>query len=104
MEERLLVIMRMWRGWTRGEDTDAYVAYLKETGLDDYESTPGNQGSWLLSRPDGSNTEFVTLSLWDSLDSIATFAGRDVESAVFYPEDDRYLVDRETRVRHYTVR
>jgi hypothetical protein len=29
--------------------------------------------------------------------------GDDVEAAVFYPDDDRWLVDRESRVTHYQV-
>jgi hypothetical protein len=35
------------------------------------------------------------MSLWDSLDAVRGFAGDDVEKAVFYPEDERFLVDRE---------
>jgi hypothetical protein len=27
----------------------------------------------------------------------------DIEKAVFYPEDDRYLVEREHTVKHYEV-
>jgi heme-degrading monooxygenase HmoA len=48
-------------------------------------------------------TEFVTLSFWDSWDAVRAFAGDEVERAVFYPEDDRYLVDREDTVTHYEV-
>ncbi len=48
-------------------------------------------------------TEFLTVSFWDSLESVRGFAGDEIDSAVFYPEDDRFLVDRETLVRHYTV-
>ncbi|HVX30129.1 MAG TPA: hypothetical protein VHA53_06575 [Nitrolancea sp.] len=33
----------------------------------------------------------------------AGFAGNDVEQAVFYPEDARFLVDRETTMAHYEV-
>jgi hypothetical protein len=31
------------------------------------------------------------------------FAGRNIDVAVFYPEDDDYLIDRETTVTHYDV-
>jgi heme-degrading monooxygenase HmoA len=43
------------------------------------------------------------ISFWDSIDAIRAFAGSDVERAVFYPEDDRYLVEREDRVEHFDV-
>jgi hypothetical protein len=29
--------------------------------------------------------------------------GQNIDVAVFYPEDDNYLIDRETTVRHYDV-
>jgi heme-degrading monooxygenase HmoA len=56
-----------------------------------------------VSREDGDRTEFLTISFWDSMDAVVGFAGDDVDRAVFYPEDDRFLVDREETVLHYTV-
>ena len=35
--------------------------------------------------------------------AIETFAGSHPEQAVFYPEDDRFLVERETVVSHFEV-
>jgi heme-degrading monooxygenase HmoA len=97
------MVARTWRGWTRRADADAYVGYLRETGLAEYRATPGNRGAWILRRDDGDRTEFVTLTFWDSLDAVRGFAGDDVERAVFYPEDDRFLVDRETTVSHFEL-
>jgi heme-degrading monooxygenase HmoA len=93
----------MWRGWTRREDADAYVDYLRRTGIPGYRATAGNSGAWILRRDEDERTEFVTLSFWDSLEAVAGFAGKDVEAAVFYPEDERFLVDRELSVSHYDV-
>ena len=97
------MIMRIWRGWTRTEDVDAYAEYIASTGIAAYEATPGNRGAYLVSRRDGDRTEFMTVSFWDDRESIVAFAGEDVEQAVFYPEDDRYLIDREITVKHFTV-
>ena len=97
------MIARIWSGKVRREDGDAYVAYIHETGIAEYKATPGNQGAWLLRRDDGDLAEIITFSLWDSLDAVRGFAGDDVEKAVFYPEDDRYLVERDLTVRHYEV-
>ncbi|HEY8705332.1 MAG TPA: hypothetical protein VIL98_11290 [Gaiellaceae bacterium] len=33
----------------------------------------------------------------------AAYAGDDLEAAVSFPEDDRYLVEREPAVRHFEV-
>jgi heme-degrading monooxygenase HmoA len=97
------MMMRTWRGWTRREDAEAYAEYILGTGIIEYRATQGNKGAYLVSRPDGDRTEFLTISFWDSRDSIVAFAGHDIEQAVFYPEDDRYLIDRETSVNHFTV-
>ena len=98
------MIARMWRGWVRTEDREAYAAYVEETGMAHYRRTPGNQGAHLLTRDlDDGRAEIVTLSFWDSRDVISGFAGDDIGRAVFYPEDDRYLVDRETTVTHFEV-
>jgi heme-degrading monooxygenase HmoA len=97
------MIARMWRGWTTTENAATYAEYVSRTGLAAYRATPGNRGAWILQRDIGGRTEIVTLSLWESLDAVAQFAGHDVTKAVFYPEDDQYLVDRELAVTHYHV-
>ncbi len=97
------MIARTWRGWTRTEDADAYVAYLRETGMHAYRTTPGNLGAWILRRRDADRVEFVTLSFWESIDAVTGFAGADHERAVFYPEDDRFLVEREETVDHFEL-
>lgn len=97
------MVVRTWRGWTRAEDADRYAAYVGETGLREYRATPGNRGAWILRRIDGERCEFVTVSMWDSLDDVRAFAGDDVDRAVFYPEDDAFLVDRETTAHHWEL-
>ena len=54
-------------------------------------------------RDEGEKTEFITLSFGDSREAIVGFAGEDIEAAVFYPEDDRFLIERENRVAHYDI-
>jgi hypothetical protein len=35
------------------------------------------------------------------MDAIRGFAGDDVERAVYYPEDDRFLLTKPEKVQHY---
>jgi heme-degrading monooxygenase HmoA len=97
------VIARTWRGAVRAEDADAYLDYLEATGLKEYRETPGNRGVLALRRIDGDRCEYLIVSLWDSLEAVQRFAGEDLEQAVFYPEDDRFLVDRDLTSNHYEV-
>jgi heme-degrading monooxygenase HmoA len=97
------MIARIWRGVVRAQDADAYAAYIRQTGLDGYQQTPGNRGAWLLRRIEGDRAEFITLSFWESRQAIEGFAGQDIERAVYYPEDDKFLVERDLTVRHYEI-
>ncbi|HET9986575.1 MAG TPA: antibiotic biosynthesis monooxygenase [Longimicrobiales bacterium] len=96
-------IARLWRGATRARDADRYLEYLAETGVRESRAVPGNLGVRVLRRIDGDRAEFLFVSLWDSMDAVRSFAGDDPERAVFYPEDDGFLVEREEEVRHYEV-
>jgi heme-degrading monooxygenase HmoA len=97
------VIARIWRGVVRSEDADRYARYIADTGFAAYGETAGNRGAWMLRRDEGGRTEFLTLSMWDSVDAVKAFAGDDHEAAVLYPEDERYLVETDPKVRHYEV-
>jgi heme-degrading monooxygenase HmoA len=98
------MIARTWRGWVETARAAEYEQYLDRTGLSEYAATPGNLGAHLLRRDlDDGRTEIVTLSFWESMDAVRRFAGDDPSQAVFYPEDDDFLVDRETTVTHFQV-
>jgi heme-degrading monooxygenase HmoA len=94
----------MWRGWVSTDRAAEYVDYITKTGLAEYQQTPGNLGAQMWTRNlDDGRTEVLTLSWWESLDSIRGFAGDDIDVAVYYPEDEHYLIDREMTVTHYEV-
>lgn len=97
------MIARIWRGATAAERADDYVDYLDRTGVSEYRTTPGNSGVLVLRRTEGDRTEFTLISLWDSMDAVRSFAGEDAERAVFYPEDDDFLVERDLHSRHHEV-
>jgi heme-degrading monooxygenase HmoA len=97
------VIARIWRGIVRTEDAAEYIEYVHQTGIEHYRSTPGNLGAWILHREINEATEIVTFSLWESMASVRTFAGEDPSRAVYYPEDERFLIERGPTVDHYEV-
>jgi heme-degrading monooxygenase HmoA len=97
------MIARIWKGKVRRPDADTYARYIADTGLAGYAETPGNRGAWMLRRDVGELTEFVTFTLWDSLAAVKAFAGDDYEAAVYYPEDEKFLVERDETCAHYEV-
>ena len=97
------MIARTWTGTVRRTDAEEYAEYIKNTGFTEYGRTPGNRGAWILRRDEADQTQFITLSLWDSIDAIRAFAGDDINAAVLYREDERFLVGGESTVMHYEV-
>ena len=97
------MIARTWWGATRAEDADAYLDYLERTGFSEYRRTPGNRSVLGLRRIVNDRAEFLLLSLWDSEAAVREFAGEDIDKAVFYPEDERFLIERDIHVSHYEV-
>lgn len=97
------MIARSWRGSTEANDADRYWAYLQETGIKEYEATPGNRGVIALRRVLPERAEFVLLSFWDDMDAVRRFAGAAADEAVFYPEDEKFLVEFDRHVYHFEV-
>lgn len=97
------MIARMWRGTVPTEKADAYYDYLQHTGLSDYRKTAGNKGVSVLRRIQDDTTEFLLISHWESLDAIRAFAGDDFERAVYYPEDEAFLLELTPTVDHYDI-
>ena len=102
-EEGVRMIARTWTGSVLPADADEYSDYIRRTGFSEYAHTPGSRGAWLLRRDGSERTEFIALSLWESEGSIKAFAGEDIEAAVLYPEDEKYLLGGESAVAHYEV-
>jgi heme-degrading monooxygenase HmoA len=97
------MIARLWHGRIRPEDTEEYVDYVRRTGLVSQQATPGHRGTAILHGDDGEVTHVYVLSLWDSMDAIRGFAGKRPETAVYYPEDTRFLLELEPGVLHAAV-
>jgi arginase len=95
---------RIWTGATRAADADAYQEYMQEVALPGYANVTGNRAVLMLRRArDDDRTEFTMVTVWDGIDSVIAFTGPDPDRAVFYPRDERFLVERDLTVRHYDL-
>lgn len=97
------MIARTWSGVTSAGDAEVYLEYLRETGVRACRRTAGNEGVYILRKVEAGRATFLFLSLWASLEAVKRFAGKEPERAVFYPEDERYLVERDETVEHWEV-
>jgi heme-degrading monooxygenase HmoA len=99
------MIGRIWHGWTRRENADAYEALLREeifVGIAARE-IKGYRGIHLLRRELEGETEFVTIMWFDSLDAVRVFAGKEYERAVVPPKARALLARFDGRSAHYEV-
>jgi hypothetical protein len=100
------MIARLWRGWTTGQNGDAYEALLRTQIFPGIRqrNIAGFRGIELLRRLVGAETEFMTVMWFDSLEAVRAFAGPDYEVAVVPPAARALLHRFDERSAHYEVR
>jgi antibiotic biosynthesis monooxygenase (ABM) superfamily enzyme len=100
------MISRIWHGYTRPGEADAYEALLRDeifTGIEN-RSIGGFQEIQLFRRDVGDEVEFITVMWFDSLDAVRAFAGEDYEASVVPPAARELLARFDERSQHYEVR
>ena len=99
------MIARVWHGVVPMEKADGYGRYLSDSdrGVSDYRRLPGNRGAYLMRRAEGDRVHFLLVSLWDSREAIAGYAGADIDRARYFPYDLECLIDPEPHVAHYEI-
>jgi len=97
------MIARLWRGVADASKADAYQRHAMATVFPALRDIPGHRGAYLLRRVTGERTEFLAVTLWDSIDAIHAFAGAAAERAVVEPEARAVLAEFDDVARHYEV-
>jgi heme-degrading monooxygenase HmoA len=97
------MIARLWHGWTTRENAPAYEALLRGEILPGIHRVSGYRGAHLFRLDREGEVEFVTLTLFESMDAVRAFAGEDFEVAVVPPEARKLLARFDQRSKHYEV-
>lgn len=100
------MILRIWHGWTIPEKADRYELLLKKEIFKEISNKKieGYNGIQLLRRKVENEVEFITLMMFDSMDCIIAFSGKDYEKA-YVPESAKKFFKRyDKRSQHYEVR
>ena len=84
-------IARIWRGRTMRERADEYESYIFEVGIRPLmEKALGVQN---LREDREGESEFMTISYWESVDAMARFTGGDPTKIHHLPRDEEFLIE-----------
>jgi hypothetical protein len=84
-------IARIWRGRTARHRADEYEKYLHEHGIRPLEQKA--LGVQLLREDREHDSEFVTISYWESVPAMSRFAGTDPTRIHHLEKDPDYLLE-----------
>ena len=95
-------IARIWRGRTRPERADEYEAYNYEVGIKPLiEKAMGVQ---TLREDREDETEFITISYWESVEAMARFTCSDPARIHHLDRDEEFLIELPTEVQILDIR
>ena len=84
-------IARIWRGRTVSAKADEYEKYLYEHGIKPLEKKALGVQLFREDRP--GETEFVTISYWESVEAMSRFAGKDPRKIHHLERDAEFLIE-----------
>ena len=97
------MILRIWRAYADTLSADRYPRHLLGKVRPELEKIAGFRGLLLVTRQHGDEVEYIVQTLWDSMDSVRTFAGPNPDRAVVEPAAAAMLVRFDETVDHYEV-
>ena len=94
-------IARIWRGRTTRERADEYEKYNYEVGIKPLiEKALGVQ---TFREDRETDTEFVTVSYWESVEAMSRFAGKDPRRIHHLERDPEFLIELPKGVQVLTI-
>jgi heme-degrading monooxygenase HmoA len=87
----LPAIARIWRGRTTADKADEYARYLYEHGIKPLEEKA--LGVQMLREDRSGESEFVTISYWESVEAMSRFAGADPRRIHHLERDAEFLIE-----------
>ena len=84
-------IARIWRGRTTAAKADEYAAYLYEHGIKPLEQKA--MGVQQLREDRETESEFITISYWESVEAMSVFAGKDPRRIHHLERDPEFLIE-----------
>lgn len=97
------MIVRLWHGRVEASQGDEYEVFMKERAAPDYGAVEGLEKILFLRKNEDDIAHFLLITYWDSMEAVKKFAGEQPEKAKYYPEDDKFLLEKEEKTELYEV-
>jgi heme-degrading monooxygenase HmoA len=97
------MITRLWRGTTIPENAEAFEAFVRSEVFPKFREVRGFLGGKLLRRNLFQEVEFVSLTHFDSLESVRAAAGEEYGNPLLLEEGRKLLSEFDQRVAIYEV-
>lgn len=99
------MIARLWHGYTTFENADVYENLLKTEVFPSIErkNVKGYRKISLLKRVLDNEVEFITIMLFDDLESVKQFVGDDYGQSYVPPKAREVLSRHDERSQHYEI-
>ncbi len=94
-------IARIWRGRTKRDIADRYASYLYDEGIKPLEEKA--LGVQLFREDHETESEFVTISYWASVEAMSSFTGGDPTRIHHLDRDPEFLIELPDRVQILTI-
>jgi len=97
------MISRHWKGLAKIEFAHAYMNHLTTDTFPKLSGIDGFVGASILTRDVDSGTEFLVITVWDSLQAIERFAGVPSDVAVVPETVQAMMIEYDEKAVHYEV-
>jgi hypothetical protein len=94
-------IARIWRGRTTSAKADEYAAYMYEQGIKKLAQEA--LGVQMLREDRAGETEFVTISYWESVEAMSRYAGSDPRKIHHLERDAEFLIELPESVQVFEI-
>ncbi len=97
------MISRHWKGIAKPGEAENYITHLRTDTFPKLSEISGFIEASILKRAVAQGTEFLIVTVWESIEAIERFAGAQADVAVVPEVVQAMMIDYDKNVRHYEI-
>jgi len=97
------MISRHWKGIAKPDEAETYITHLKTDTFPKLSEIDGFIEASILKRAVAQGTEFLIVTVWESIEAIERFAGVPADVAVVPEVVQAMMVEYDKNVSHYEI-